>query len=85
MKIAFFQRFTSERILILECGPPPMVAGGNYDPVQDNYFAGNTVTYNCPTAVLVGIGTNTCQGGGMWSNPAPVCSIQGIMMRISSL
>jgi len=63
--------------LLSECGPPPILIDGTYNPVQNYYFADQTITYMCTSNVLVGIDTNTCQDDGTWSNPAPVCSNQG--------
>jgi len=62
----------------LECGPPPILNDGTYTPVAPYYFEGQTVTYSCNSDTLIGIDTNTCQEDGSWSNPAPMCSDQGI-------
>nr|CAB3266730.1 sushi, von Willebrand factor type A, EGF and pentraxin domain-containing protein 1 [Phallusia mammillata] len=58
-----------------ECGPPPPITFGSFEPIQATYQPPISITYKCDSSYsLSGDATNECQPGGTWSQTiAPSC------------
>ncbi|XP_007471712.1 PREDICTED: complement receptor type 2 isoform X2 [Lipotes vexillifer] len=57
------------------CLPPPHIYHGNYNKLDEEFFAvGQEVSYSCePGYTLIGTNPMQCTSLGTWSHPAPNC------------
>jgi hypothetical protein len=66
-----------------QCPQPPLVDHSMIAPVRSFYNKGTRIFYTCAEGYLSTVSERTCESGGVWSGPEPVCQCKSQKERSS--
>ena len=64
-----------------QCPQPPPVNRSMIAPVRNFYNKGTRIFYTCAEGYLSTVSERTCESGGVWSGPEPVCQCKSQKKR----